>query len=81
MHNPVESGNDELAQMRASNEGMREATHHSEPAEPDVLNEMKGVYERYSGVCDVMSPEQARAMAEELRRNRAYRCDCPPTGE
>ncbi|KKP84126.1 MAG: hypothetical protein UR82_C0012G0022, partial [Candidatus Moranbacteria bacterium GW2011_GWF1_35_5] len=26
--------------------------------------------ERYSGVCDVYSPEEARAMADELRRNR-----------
>lgn len=27
-------------------------------------------YEHYSGVCDVYSPEEARAMADELRRNR-----------
>lgn len=27
-------------------------------------------HERYSGVCDVYSPEQARAMADELRRSR-----------
>ncbi|MBI2064827.1 MAG: hypothetical protein HYT62_02095 [Candidatus Yanofskybacteria bacterium] len=31
---------------------------------------IKGLYECYAGVCDVISPEQARAMAEELRRNR-----------
>ncbi len=33
-------------------------------------DQMKRVYERYSGVCDVLSPEQARAMADELRRSR-----------
>jgi len=33
-------------------------------------SEAKGVWERYSGVCDVISPEQARAMAEQLRQNR-----------
>ncbi len=33
-------------------------------------SEVERVYERYSGVCDVISPEQARAMAEELRKNR-----------
>jgi hypothetical protein len=32
--------------------------------------EVKGAYERYSGICDVISGEQSRAMAEELRRNR-----------
>ncbi len=32
--------------------------------------EVQRVYERYFGVCDVLSPEQSRAMAEELRRNR-----------
>lgn len=31
---------------------------------------LKKQRERYSGVCDVYSPEEARAMADELRRNR-----------
>jgi hypothetical protein len=66
----MESRNDELAQMRASDEGMPEAPHHHEQADPGVLGEMKGVYERYCGVCDVYSPEEAIAMAEELRRER-----------
>lgn len=29
-------------------------------------------YESYAGVCDVISPEEARAMADELRRTRKY---------
>lgn len=33
-------------------------------------NEVQGEYERYSGVCDVLSPEQALAMANELREHR-----------
>ncbi|MFH1089029.1 MAG: hypothetical protein V1716_01230 [Candidatus Uhrbacteria bacterium] len=31
---------------------------------------IRKAYERYFGVCDVVSPEQARAMADELRQNR-----------
>lgn len=66
----TESRNDELTQMRASDEGMPEAPHRRGQTEPDVFSEMKGVYERYFGVCDVYSPEEAVAMAEELRRDR-----------
>ncbi len=35
-----------------------------------VAGEKENVYELYSGICDVISPEQARAMADELRQNR-----------
>lgn len=39
--------------------------------EPKPANrELKRLYERYCGVCDVYIPEEARAMADELRRNR-----------
>ena len=33
-------------------------------AEADEAEEAKESYERYVGVCDVLSPEQARAMAD-----------------
>lgn len=66
----VESRNDELAQMRASDDGMPEAPRGREQMESDMFGEMKGVCERYFGVCDVYSPEEAFAMAEELRRER-----------
>lgn len=38
--------------------------------EKPTSGEVAGARERYSGVCDVISPEQARAMAEGLRQNR-----------
>lgn len=41
---------------------------HEEPKPAD--SELKQAYERYCGVCDVYSPEEARAMADELRQNR-----------
>jgi hypothetical protein len=43
------------------------------PITPDKETSKKresGRRERYSGVCDVYSPEEAHAMADELRRNR-----------
>lgn len=38
--------------------------------EKEVFGHKIETYEHYSGICDVYSPEEARAMAEELRRNR-----------
>lgn len=35
-----------------------------------VNDESKETYERYVGICDVLSPEEARAMADELREHR-----------
>ncbi len=34
--------------------------------------EVKALYEGYFGVCDVYSPEEAKAMADELRNSRQY---------
>lgn len=42
----------------------------NETVDVDITNEIRNIRERYSGVCDVLSPEEARAMADELRRNR-----------
>lgn len=50
--------NEEL--LRIQNEA------NEEPAESNIKKE----YERYSGICDVYSPEEARAMADELRKER-----------
>jgi len=58
---------DELAQMRASDEGMPDTPYYSEQTGSEIL---RGVSERYFGVCDVYSPEEAIAMAEELRKER-----------
>lgn len=68
--NRIESRNDELAQMKASDEGMPESPQLHEQTKSDVFGELKGVYERYFGVCDVYSPEEATVMAEELRKER-----------
>lgn len=40
------------------------------PSNEEPSGERKGVYERYAGVCDVLSPEEARAMANEVRAHR-----------
>lgn len=35
-----------------------------------TIDEAADPYERYVGICDVLSPEEARAMASEVRENR-----------
>lgn len=68
--NRIDSKQDELAQMRASDEGMPLSAQYEEQLESGAYSELKGVYERYFGVCDVYSPEEAAAMAEGVRKER-----------
>lgn len=42
----------------------------TEDTQLQSATESRRFYERYAGVCDVLSPEEARAMAQELRANR-----------
>ncbi len=53
---------DELEQMRASDEGM--------PESPYQQVDLRKAYEQYTGICDVYEPEEAIAMAAKLREAR-----------
>lgn len=62
--------NDKLAKMRASDEGMPESPVLEDQMDAAELIQAERVEEIYSGVCDVYSPEEAIAMADELRKER-----------